>query len=66
MSRKLRRCWTYIGGRWRSNGHAGMTLTIRIICGIVWIFALQRFVDSGNAVYVALLLGCPWIGRLCG
>ena len=43
MSRKLRRCWTYIGGRWRSNGHAGMTLTI-------WLYVRrQQYSGKGHS-----------------
>ena len=38
-------------------------LVLRALCGVVVVFAAQRFVDTGDGACLALALGCPWIGR---
>jgi hypothetical protein len=41
---------------------AGVRVLIRVLCGVVAVFAAQRFCYDGNATCFMLTIGAPWIG----
>jgi hypothetical protein len=40
-----------------------MLVIIHVLSVLVMLFAAQRFVDTGDGICLALVIGCSWIGR---